>query len=271
MHADCRTQIKCKDCGQMFSTTSSLNKHRRFCEGKNHYTPGGMFSSGIPLSSSPIMPKAKMHPGLNHAGLNFGDYFPSRAHHGGLSFSQTAPAFSALAHGFPGIFPSLYPRPPLLPPSSLLKHMGGHHHDGKLPRSPLDGPPLSLVNSLSNSAGNGAADNNGEERGEGKHELAFEAKGKSKLSDASDASDLEDVNTTSGTDLDTTTGENTASGSELDSDAEESEREREKRERRRQQRQQQQQEAEQRAAGGGGGAKQDDLSNSSLAVPGCML
>ncbi|EPY78034.1 hypothetical protein CB1_001137002 [Camelus ferus] len=50
MHADCRTQIKCKDCGQMFSTTSSLNKHRRFCEGKNHYTPGGLFASAPGLS-----------------------------------------------------------------------------------------------------------------------------------------------------------------------------------------------------------------------------
>ncbi|KAJ3586002.1 hypothetical protein NHX12_012404 [Muraenolepis orangiensis] len=61
MHADCRTQIKCKDCGQMFSTTSSLNKHRRFCEGKNHFgSPVGMFNPGIPMSSSPIMAKAKL-------------------------------------------------------------------------------------------------------------------------------------------------------------------------------------------------------------------
>lgn len=56
MHADCRTQIKCKDCGQMFSTTSSLNKHRRFCEGKNHYSPAGIFAPRPP-------PHAHLHDG----------------------------------------------------------------------------------------------------------------------------------------------------------------------------------------------------------------
>ncbi|CAG5124754.1 unnamed protein product, partial [Candidula unifasciata] len=33
MHADCRQQIICKDCGQAFSTLTSLSKHKRFCEG----------------------------------------------------------------------------------------------------------------------------------------------------------------------------------------------------------------------------------------------
>lgn len=33
MHADCRQQIKCTDCGQAFSTITSLSKHKRFCEG----------------------------------------------------------------------------------------------------------------------------------------------------------------------------------------------------------------------------------------------
>ena len=32
MHADCRQQIKCFDCGQIFSTNTSLGKHKRFCE-----------------------------------------------------------------------------------------------------------------------------------------------------------------------------------------------------------------------------------------------
>lgn len=35
MHADCRRQIRCKDCGQNFSTATSLGKHRRFCAGSN--------------------------------------------------------------------------------------------------------------------------------------------------------------------------------------------------------------------------------------------
>ncbi|KAG9332833.1 hypothetical protein JZ751_014932 [Albula glossodonta] len=218
MHADCRTQIKCKDCGQMFSTTSSLNKHRRFCEGKNHYTPGGMFTPGIPMTSSPIMGKSKSHHGLNHAGLGFNDYFPSR-HHAGLPFSPTPPAFPALPHGFPGIFPpSLYPRPPLLPPSSLLKSPLNNGQDGKLPRGPLEQTPLSMVSSMNNN-GSSSHGSQQEDKGDSKLDGSYpDNKSKVKMSDVSDGSDLEDVNTTSGTDLDTTTG--TVSGSDLDSDAE---------------------------------------------------
>ncbi|XP_051951136.1 histone-lysine N-methyltransferase PRDM16-like isoform X2 [Xyrauchen texanus] len=220
MHADCRTQIKCKDCGQMFSTTSSLNKHRRFCEGKNHYNPGGIFTSGIPMTSSPILGKSKSLPGLHHAGLGFGDYFPSRHHHAGLSFSTAPPAFPAMSHGFPGIFPpSLYPRPPLLPPSPLLKSPLSNTQDGKLPS--LDAPTLSMVSSISNSNGNvgSALSSLSEENRESKLDLSFpDNKNKVKMNDMSDGSDLEDVNTSSGTDLDTTTG--TVSGTDLESEAE---------------------------------------------------
>uniref|UniRef100_A0A672ICQ3 Si:ch211-263k4.2 n=1 Tax=Salarias fasciatus TaxID=181472 RepID=A0A672ICQ3_SALFA len=224
MHADCRTQIKCKDCGQLFSTTSSLNKHRRFCEGKNHYgSPAGMFNPGIPMSSSPIMAKAKSHhphlPGLNQSGLGFTDYFPSRPHpHAGLPFSPGPHGFPSLPHGFPGIFPpSLYPRPPLLPASSLIKSpLGGSSQEVKLPRSPLDAPPLSLVSST-NSNGVNSLNQLEDKEKENKLDLSSsgEAKAKSKIADMSDGSDLEDVNTTSGTDLDTTTG--TASGDAMSS------------------------------------------------------
>nr|XP_040048701.1 histone-lysine N-methyltransferase PRDM16 isoform X9 [Gasterosteus aculeatus aculeatus] len=233
MHADCRTQIKCKDCGQLFSTTSSLNKHRRFCEGKNHYgSPAGMFNPGIPLSSSPIMAKVKSHhphlQGLNHSGLGFTDYFPSRPHpHAGLPFSPGAQGFPPLPHGFPGLFsPSLYQRPPLLPASPLLKNpLGGGSQEVKLPRSPLDAPPLSLVSSTNTNGGNSL---NPLEVKEKENKLNFssgEAKPKSKMADLSDGSDLEDVNTTSGTDLETTTGTASGDGSDLESDGE-SERER---------------------------------------------
>ncbi|XP_078484639.1 uncharacterized protein LOC723797 [Ciona intestinalis] len=37
MRADCRTQIKCRSCSQLFPNSSSLNKHRRFCESKALY------------------------------------------------------------------------------------------------------------------------------------------------------------------------------------------------------------------------------------------
>ena len=33
MHADCRQRIRCPDCDQTFATTTSLAKHRRFCDG----------------------------------------------------------------------------------------------------------------------------------------------------------------------------------------------------------------------------------------------
>ena len=42
MHADCRQQIKCTDCGQAFSTITSLSKHKRFCE--------GALRNGLPIS-----------------------------------------------------------------------------------------------------------------------------------------------------------------------------------------------------------------------------
>ncbi|XP_023191200.1 PR domain zinc finger protein 16 isoform X8 [Xiphophorus maculatus] len=234
MHADCRTQIKCKDCGQLFSTTSSLNKHRRFCEGKNHYgTPAGIFTPGIAMSSSPIMAKAKSHhphlPGLNQSGLGFTDYFPSRPHpHAGLPFSTGPHGFPSLPHGFPGIFPpTLYPRPPLLPPSSLLKSpLAGSSQEVKLPRSPLDAPPLSLVNSTNSNGISGLSPLEDKEK-DSKLDLSSsgETKPKSKLADMSDGSDLEDVNTTSGTDLDTTTGTVSGDGSDLESEGD-SERER---------------------------------------------
>uniref|UniRef100_A0A673AEA9 Si:ch211-263k4.2 n=1 Tax=Sphaeramia orbicularis TaxID=375764 RepID=A0A673AEA9_9TELE len=234
MHADCRTQIKCKDCGQLFSTTSSLNKHRRFCEGKNHYGfSGGDVQPWHPMSSSPIMAKAKSHhphlPGLNQSGLGFTDYFPSRPHpHAGLPFSPGPHGFPSLPHGFPGIFPpSLYPRPTLLPTSPLLKSpLGSSSQEVKLPRSPLDAPPLSLVTSTNSNGGNSLSQGEDKEK-DSKLDLSLsgEAKPKSKMADMSDGSDLEDVNTTSGTDLDTTTGTASGDGSDLESDGE-SERER---------------------------------------------
>ncbi|XP_061691054.1 histone-lysine N-methyltransferase PRDM16 isoform X12 [Syngnathoides biaculeatus] len=227
MHADCRTQIKCKDCGQLFSTTSSLNKHRRFCEGKNHYgSPTGMFNPGIPMSSSPIMAKAKSHhphlPGLNQSGLGFTDYYPSRPHpHAGLPFSPGPHGFPSIPHSFPGIFPpSLYPRPPLLPASPMMKTpLGNSTQEVKLPQSPLDGAPMSLVSSTNS---NGVTclslpeDKDSETRLDSSS--GGEAKTKSKIADISDGSDLEDVNTTSGTDLETTTGTASGDGSDLESD-----------------------------------------------------
>ncbi|XP_036856057.1 histone-lysine N-methyltransferase PRDM16 isoform X6 [Manis javanica] len=222
MHADCRTQIKCKDCGQMFSTTSSLNKHRRFCEGKNHYTPGGIFAPGLPLTPGTLMDKAKPPTSLNHS-LGFNEYFPSRPHPGSLPFSTAPPTFPTLTPGFPGIFPpSLYPRPPLLPPTPLLKSPLNHTQDAKLP-SPLGNPALPLVSAVSNSGQGTSVASGPEEKFESPLEASYTGKLKTRSSDVSDVSDFEDINTTTGTDLDTTTG----TGSDLDSEAD-SDRERAK-------------------------------------------
>ncbi|XP_069466321.1 histone-lysine N-methyltransferase PRDM16 isoform X2 [Ambystoma mexicanum] len=210
MHADCRTQIKCKDCGQMFSTTSSLNKHRRFCEGKNHYNPGGIFSSGLPLTPSSLMDKSKPSPHLNHTSLGFGDYFTSRGHPGNMTFSPGPHHFPTLTPGFPGIFPpSLYPRPPLLPPTQLLKSPLNHAQDAKLP-NPLGNPALPLMSAMNSHNQTTSL----EEKFDKRLANSYLEKLKARSSDMSDGSDFEDVNTTTGTDLDTTTG----TGSDLDSD-----------------------------------------------------
>uniref|UniRef100_A0A6I8N171 PR/SET domain 16 n=1 Tax=Ornithorhynchus anatinus TaxID=9258 RepID=A0A6I8N171_ORNAN len=206
MHADCRTQIKCKDCGQMFSTTSSLNKHRRFCEGKNHYNPGGIFAPGLPLTPSSMIDKAKPAPNLNHAGLGFNDYFPSRPPPGGLPFSPAPPG---VPHPHPGFPWHLSPIP--VPASPL-----NHPPDAKLP-SPLRNPALPLISAVGAGGGNSSSQTlaaAAEEAFEGPAaENSFGEKLKARRpSDASDGSDFEDVNTTTGTDLDTTTG------SDLDSD-----------------------------------------------------
>lgn len=103
--------------------------------------------------------------------------------------------------------------------------MGGGSQEVKLPRSPLDAPPLSMVSSTNSNGGNCLSQLEDKEK-ENKLDLSSgEAKTKSKLADMSDGSDLEDVNTTSGTDLDTTTGTASGDGSDLESDGE-SERER---------------------------------------------
>ncbi|CAE1322811.1 Histone-lysine N-methyltransferase MECOM,MDS1 and EVI1 complex locus protein EVI1-A,MDS1 and EVI1 complex locus protein EVI1-B,Transcription factor hamlet,Histone-lysine N-methyltransferase PRDM16 [Acanthosepion pharaonis] len=53
MHADCRQQIKCKDCNQVFSTVTSLGKHKRFCDGAFRntmrvcYTPEKLVSASL--------------------------------------------------------------------------------------------------------------------------------------------------------------------------------------------------------------------------------
>ncbi|KAM8853555.1 histone-lysine N-methyltransferase MECOM isoform 2-T2 [Synchiropus picturatus] len=221
MHADCRTQIKCKDCGQMFSTTSSLNKHRRFCEGKNHFAAGGLFAQGLPLPGAPGLDKSGLAVGHGSAGL--ADYFGASRHHGGLTF----PAAPGFPFSFPGLFPSgLYHRPPLVPATTSPVRHAAHAPvaGGDLNKSPLLSPSpgaqesRELLKALRKEGGSPGDPMMGSELF-AQHSLSS-AKQPSK-SDQSESSDLDDVSTPSGSDLDST------SCSEMESDMD-SERERER-------------------------------------------
>ncbi|XP_058269772.1 MDS1 and EVI1 complex locus protein EVI1-A isoform X3 [Hemibagrus wyckioides] len=213
MHADCRTQIKCKDCGQMFSTTSSLNKHRRFCEGKNHFAAatGGLFGPGMALPGTPGMDKSTLGIGPGSAGL--ADYFGPNRHHGGLTFPAAPTAFP---FSFPGLFPSgLYHRPPLIPATTPIKSPPTLEFQKSPPlSSPVPGMQESqdLLMSLRKHSINGEVAENGPEHLiEGS---ATKVRNGIKTSDHSESSDLDDVSTPSGSELEST------SGSELDSDGE---------------------------------------------------
>ncbi|TRY89674.1 hypothetical protein DNTS_011614 [Danionella cerebrum] len=208
MHADCRTQIKCKDCGQMFSTTSSLNKHRRFCEGKNHFAAaaGGLFAAGMTLPGTPGLEKSALA-GMSHGTPGLADYFGTNRHHSGLTFPAAPPAFP---FSFPGLFPSgLYHRPPLIPSSPI-----NTPPNTELQKSPLLSSPISgshdLLKSLHKESFNGDDENMDRQR-EG---TVCKPRHGGKMSDQSESSDLDDVSTPSGSELEST------SGSELDSEAE---------------------------------------------------
>ncbi|KTF88590.1 hypothetical protein cypCar_00008732, partial [Cyprinus carpio] len=207
MHADCRTQIKCKDCGQMFSTTSSLNKHRRFCEGKNHFAAaaGGLFAQGMALPGTPGLDKSALA-GMSHGSPGLADYFGTNRHHSGLTFPAAPPAFP---FSFPGLFPSgLYHRPPIIPSRSPINGPPS----GELRKSPLLSSPISgshdLLKSLRKDSFNGESV---ERQREGS---VSKPRHGGKMSDQSESSDLDDVSTPSGSELEST------SGSELDSEAE---------------------------------------------------
>ncbi|XP_029536680.1 histone-lysine N-methyltransferase MECOM-like isoform X8 [Oncorhynchus nerka] len=216
MHADCRTQIKCKDCGQMFSTTSSLNKHRRFCEGKNHFTAGGLFAhaQGMSLPGVPgAMDKAAMG-GMGHSSASLADYFGNR-HHSGLTF-PSAPGFP---FSFPGLFSSgLYHRPTLIPATSPVRRPlgpGTEHSKGPLlSPSPRAQEARELLKTLRKEASPGNEQPQGTEQRQAQGSSSKQRHGGGKMSSQSESSDLDDVSTPSGSDLDTT------SGSELESDIE---------------------------------------------------
>ncbi|XP_051965961.1 MDS1 and EVI1 complex locus protein EVI1-A-like isoform X6 [Xyrauchen texanus] len=209
MHADCRTQIKCKDCGQMFSTTSSLNKHRRFCEGKNHFAAaaGGLFAQGMALSGTSGLDKSTLA-GMSHGSPGLADYFGTNRHHGGLTFPAAPPAFP---FSFPGLFPSgLYHRPPLIPSTSPINGP----QTTELQKSPLLSSPISGSHDFLKSFRKDSFNGEGEGIEHQREGSVSKPRQSGKMSDQSESSDLDDVSTPSGSELEST------SGSELDSEAE---------------------------------------------------
>ena len=90
MHADCRQQIKCYECGQIFSTNTSLGKHKRFCEGTSH-----------PHHHAPLSKSHQLHNkrdslstgrfysgGLSAPGFSFGEVFAAVASAGQSTAEQ---------------------------------------------------------------------------------------------------------------------------------------------------------------------------------------
>ncbi|XP_031429021.1 MDS1 and EVI1 complex locus protein EVI1-A isoform X2 [Clupea harengus] len=235
MHADCRTQIKCKDCGQLFSTTSSLNKHRRFCEGKAHFPSagiGGLFGATLPMGGHPDKPQLAA---LGHAGAGLADYFGGGRHHhpgAGLTF----PASPSFPFGFPGLFASgLYPQHPTGPASHHQALAHTQHRLGLLnPPAAASSPgkehpllsPSAAHRSQADPAKRKEEGRGGEEVSVGLREGSSSSSnqrhsngsggGASKGSDQSESSDdVDDVSTPSGSELETS-----SEASEPDSEGE---------------------------------------------------
>lgn len=170
------------------------------------------------LPGTPGMDKSTLGMGPGSAGL--ADYFGPNRHHGGLTF-PAAPA--AFPFSFPGLFPSgLYHRPPLIPATTPIKSPPTLEFQKSPPlSSPVPGMQESqdLLMSLRKHSINGEGAENGPEYLiEGS---ATKMRNGIKTSDHSESSDLDDVSTPSGSELEST------SGSELDSDGE-SDRDRER-------------------------------------------
>ena len=155
MHADCRQQIKCADCGQAFSTTTSLSKHRRFCDGVlhragayqhhhvlNHQRPGTHLAAEsrygfqgtlhgldkLPTGPPPIQASGSKSLATLSAYLH-GLYGAHRlpGHPAGLfQFGSPPPPPAAAPRQFPPLFPPGHPlsmlplMSPLMPPAPAL-------------------------------------------------------------------------------------------------------------------------------------------------------
>lgn len=162
----------------------------------------------MPFQGTPRIDKSTFGIGTASAGL--ADYFGTSQHHSGLTFPTATAAFP---FNFPGLFSSgLYHRPALIPPTAPIK--GQSLLDFQ--KNPL--PVLGNKDSQAFLKRLRKYSINGEETKsmlrQTEKEFHSEARNGVKTNDQSESSDLDDVSTPSGSELEST------SGSELDSDAE---------------------------------------------------
>ncbi|XP_014665325.1 PREDICTED: PR domain zinc finger protein 16-like isoform X2 [Priapulus caudatus] len=171
MHADCRTRIKCKDCGQSFSTVTSLSKHKRFCEGALRHGLPPYFPSVPSSEKSPIGgPPSTSHPYPNLYGIR--------------------PNFPLFPMGYPFMpphmlpFPSQLHAPRFIPHSTTSSISPGHLHESKPPRMQAapkgsEGSEVSELSDLSSPGGSSAdtsIESDAESEGDKKERKAGEVK-----------------------------------------------------------------------------------------------
>jgi len=162
MHADCRQQIKCADCGQAFSTTTSLSKHRRFCDGVLHragaYHHRGVGSAGF---QGPLHGLDKL-PGPQTAGAKSLATLTAYLH--GLYGAHRLPGPPPQ----PGLFPFGSPPPPAAAAMRQFPFFPPGHPLSMLPlMSPLMPPAATLGALPARTAGTSAAAAAAESRDEG--------------------------------------------------------------------------------------------------------
>jgi len=156
MHADCRQQIKCKDCGQAFSTVTSLSKHKRFCEGAlrngmhmgfsaekmNPLHLSGTGNPGNHLNPALLMgmyrPPFPFYPPVGATYPVFpGGHIPFASMHSPMSPSNPSKLGQAMSPDAKAMIPRLSPRP--LSADSDSRHED-RHRKHSMGSEPSDSP-----------------------------------------------------------------------------------------------------------------------------------
>ncbi|XP_035696884.1 histone-lysine N-methyltransferase MECOM-like isoform X2 [Branchiostoma floridae] len=245
MHADCRQQIKCRDCGQLFSTMASLNKHRRFCEGRNNfgismpamYRAASQSQSGTPLPPSSRMPLRNMPPAslmdyFGTGGLHPPTTVPQPASLSSVQsvpLSQTAaasllssrmqppavsyPSNTALRSHHPSSASTVSARSTFFPPTSTFSRPPFLNAVSMGPQKALLSSPMAHLLAQPPASAGSTKDTSTDQE-EDMSRAKSGANTKERANDLSEGSDVSDVSTPTGSDLET------SGGSELDSESE---------------------------------------------------